>query len=69
MLGKILVLLRFAKKSPTSSPGTDIDVGRLNIDVINILEIQALNSGTVQHTEMADHSLESLEHMTDRTAT
>ena len=29
----ILVLLRFAKKSPTSSPETDIDVGRPNIDV------------------------------------
>ena len=34
-----VVLLRFAKKSPTSSPGSDIDVGRPNIDVSNILEI------------------------------
>ena len=62
------MLLRFAKKSPTSSPGTDIDVGRPNIDVLNILEIQADNSGTVQRTEMADHSLESLEYNKDRTA-
>ena len=61
----ILVLLRFAKKSPTSSPGTDIDVGRLNIDVLNILEIQAHNSGTMQRTEMADHLLDRLEHKID----
>ena len=27
------MLVRFAKKSPTSSPETDIDVGRPNIDV------------------------------------
>ena len=63
-----VVLLRFAKKSPTSSPGTDIDVGRPNIDVLNILEIQVHNSGTVQRTEMADHSLESLEPKSERTA-
>ena len=68
MHGVKLVLLRFAKKSPTSSPGTDIDVGRPNIDVLNILEIQTHNSGTVQRTEMADHSLESLEPKTERTA-
>ena len=64
----ILVLLRFAKKSPTSSPGIDIDVARPNIDVLNILEFQNHNSGTMQRTEMADHLLESLEHMKDRTA-
>ena len=61
-------LLRFAKKSPTSSPGTDIDVGRPNIDIFNILKLQNHNSGTMRRTEMADHSLESLEHMRDRTA-
>ena len=63
-----LVLLRFAKKSPTSSPGTDIDVVRPNIDVLNILELQNHNSGTMQRTEMANHSLESSAHMKDRTA-
>ena len=62
------MLLRFAKKSPTSSPGLDIDVGRPNIDVLNILEIRAHNSGTVQRTEMADHLLESLGHKKDRIA-
>ena len=63
-----LVLLRFAKKSPTSSPEIDIDVGRPNIDVLNILELQNHNSGTMQRTEMADHLLESLDHKKDRTA-
>ena len=37
-----LVLLRFAKKSPTSSLEVDIDVGRPNIDVFNILELQII---------------------------
>ena len=63
-----IVLLRFAKKSPTSSPGTDIDVERPNIDVLNILELQNHNSGTIQRTEMADHFLESLGPKTERTA-
>ena len=63
-----LVLLRFAKKSPTSSPGTEIDVGRPDINVLNIFELQNLNSGTMQRTEMADHLLESLERKKDRTA-
>ena len=64
----LVVLLRFAKKSPTSSPGTDIDVGRPNIDVLNILDLQNHNSGTKKRTEMADHLLESLEHKKDRPA-
>ena len=59
------MLLRFAKKSPTSSPGTDIDVRRPNIDVLNSLELVNCNSGTMQRTEMADHLLDSLEHKTD----
>ena len=63
---KELVLLRFAKKSPTLSPGIDIDVTRLNIDVLNILELQNHNSGTIQRTEMADHLLKSLGHKRER---
>ena len=48
-------------------PGTDNDVERPNIDVSNILELQNHNSGTMQCTEIADHSLESLEYNKDRT--
>ena len=62
------MLLRFAKKSPTLLLEVDIDVGRPNIDVLKILEIQTHNSGTVQRTEMVDHFLESLDPKTERTA-
>ena len=62
------MLLRFAKKLPTSSPGTDIDVGRPNIDVLNILDLQNHNSGSKQRTEVVDHLLERLELKEDRSA-
>ena len=64
----LVVLLRFAKKSPTSSLEVYIDVGRPNIDVLNNLELQNHNSGTIQRTEMADHLLESFGHKKERLA-
>ena len=58
------MLLRFAKKSPTSSPEVDIDVGRPNMDVFDLLELLNEISGTINRTEVADHFLESLQSKT-----
>ena len=55
-------LYSVAKKLPTSSPGVDIDGGRLNIDVFNPLELIEDNSGAMHCTEMVDHLLETLQH-------
>ena len=56
------MLLRFAKKSPTSSPGVDIDVRRPNIDGGHVKKCWHI-SGTMRGTEMVNYFSESSKQM------